>query len=245
MTAELRDHVLVATEHIRARPEVVFSYLTEPALLTAWLCDTALAEGRPGGALRLDMGPVQVLGSYLVVEPPHRAGFTWDVPGWADPPPASSTVKIALPPDGSDGKDTLVVLTHRGLPTAQRNGHRHRDRKLMFSASSHSSSGMLPSRCGCAGAIDDDVESSTSFWAPETLRRVRSDERRLLRCVLVRERALVTTAAPASRKRRAMAAPMPREPTVTRTRRRANSAGSWAISLYKAILLSFVADTTT
>jgi len=97
VTAELRDHVLVATEHIRARPEVVFPYLTEPALLTAWLCDTALAEGRPGGALRLDMGPVQVLGSYLVVEPPHRVGFTWDVPGWADPPPASSTVKIALP----------------------------------------------------------------------------------------------------------------------------------------------------
>lgn len=123
MTAELRDDVLVATEHVRARPEVVFPYLTEPALLAAWLCDTALAEARPGGALRLDMGQVQVLGHYLVVDPPHRVVFTWGVPGWADLPPASSTVEVALTADGPDGEDTLVVLTHRGLPAARRDGH--------------------------------------------------------------------------------------------------------------------------
>lgn len=124
MTAELHSDVLVATEHVRARPDVVFEYLTEPALLAAWLCDTALVERRPGGALRLDMSQVQVLGSYLVVEPPSRVVFTWGVPGWADLPPGSSTVEVVLTPDGPDGEDTLVVLTHRGLPTARRDGHR-------------------------------------------------------------------------------------------------------------------------
>ncbi len=124
MTAELRDDVIVATEHVRARPEVVFPYLTEPALLATWLCEIARAQGRPGGALRLDMGQVQVVGSYLVVEPPRRVVFTWGVPGWADLPPASSTVEIVLTPDSADGEDTLIVLTHRGLPAPRRDGHR-------------------------------------------------------------------------------------------------------------------------
>lgn len=124
MTAELGDDVLVVTEHVRARPEVVFPYLTESALLAAWLCDTALAEGRPGGALRLDMGEVQVLGSYLVVDPPRRVVFTWGVPEWADLPPGSSTVEVTLTPDGPNGENTLIVLTHRGLPAARRDGHR-------------------------------------------------------------------------------------------------------------------------
>ncbi len=123
MTAERHDDVIVATEHVRARPEVVFPYFTEPELLAAWLCETAVAEGWPGGALRFDMGAVQVLGSYLVVEPPHRIVFTWGVPGWADLPPGSSTVEVTLSPDGPDGSDTLVVLTHRAVPPARRDSH--------------------------------------------------------------------------------------------------------------------------
>jgi uncharacterized protein YndB with AHSA1/START domain len=43
VTAEIRHDVIVATEHIKAPPEVVFPYFTDPALIrtlyneaTAW-----------------------------------------------------------------------------------------------------------------------------------------------------------------------------------------------------------------
>jgi hypothetical protein len=36
-------------------------------------------------------------------------------------PPGGSTVEIVLTPDGDD---TLVVLTHRGLPASRLDGHR-------------------------------------------------------------------------------------------------------------------------
>ena len=37
MTAEIRNDVIVATEHIKAPPEVVFPYFTHPALIVTWI----------------------------------------------------------------------------------------------------------------------------------------------------------------------------------------------------------------
>ncbi|BEP14213.1 hypothetical protein acdb102_25240 [Acidothermaceae bacterium B102] len=121
MTAEIRDDVIIATEHIKAPPEVVFPYFTDPALIVEWIGDRASLDPRPGGVFSLDMGESLARGSYLTVEPPYRVVFTWGIPGNDTLPPGSSTVEVVLTPDGDD---TLVVLTHRGLPSTYLDSHR-------------------------------------------------------------------------------------------------------------------------
>lgn len=115
MTAEIHDDVIVATEHIKAPPEVVFPYLTDPALIVTWIGIRAELDPQPGGVFSLDMGEVVARGAYLTVDPPHRVVFTWGIPGNDALPSGASTVEVVLTPDGDD---TRVVLTHRGLPAA-------------------------------------------------------------------------------------------------------------------------------
>jgi uncharacterized protein YndB with AHSA1/START domain len=119
--AEVRRDVVVATEHIQAPPEVVFPYFTDPALIVAWIGERAELDPRPGGVFALDMGDVAAHGVYLAVEPPYRVVFTWGIPGDDALPPGGSTVEVVLTPDGDD---TLVVLTHRGLPASRIGDHR-------------------------------------------------------------------------------------------------------------------------
>ncbi|MFG1829848.1 SRPBCC domain-containing protein [Micromonospora chersina] len=57
----------------------------------------------------------------LTVEPPYRVVFTWGIPGNDALPPGGSTVEIVLTPDGDD---TMVVLTHRGVPPTLHGTHR-------------------------------------------------------------------------------------------------------------------------
>ena len=121
MTAEIQGDVIVATERIKARPEVVFPYFTDPALIGTWLGDRAELDPRPGGVFSLTVGEVVAGGAYLAVDPPHRVVFSWGIPGSDTLPPGGSTVEVTLTPDGDD---TMVVLTHRGLPPAHLGGHR-------------------------------------------------------------------------------------------------------------------------
>jgi uncharacterized protein YndB with AHSA1/START domain len=121
VTAEIRGDVIVATEHIKAPPEVVFPYFTDPALIVTWIGDRAQLDPQPGGAFVLEMGEKQAHGAYLAVEPPYRVVFSWGVPGSDTLPPGSSTVEVVLTPDGDD---TLVVLTHRGVPSTELDRHR-------------------------------------------------------------------------------------------------------------------------
>jgi uncharacterized protein YndB with AHSA1/START domain len=121
VTAEIRNDVIVATEHIKAPPEVVFPYLTDPALIVKWIGDRAELDPQPSGVFALDMGEVAAHGTYITVEPPHRVVFSWGIPGSDTLPPGGSTVEVALTPDGDD---TIVVLTHRGLPATQIGTHR-------------------------------------------------------------------------------------------------------------------------
>lgn len=113
MPAEIRENVIVATEHIKAPPEAVFPYLTDPALIISWIGVRAELDPRPGGVFLLDMGEIVASGNYIAVEPPHRVVFTWGIPGDEALPPGKSTVEVVLMAEGSD---TLVRLTHRGLP---------------------------------------------------------------------------------------------------------------------------------
>ena len=121
MTAEIHNHVVVATEHINASPEVVFPYFTDPELIVAWIGERAELDAQPGGVFFLDMGEVVALGTYITVEPPYRVVFSWGSPGNNALPPGSSTVEVVLT---TDGEDTRVVVTHRGLPSTQLDIHR-------------------------------------------------------------------------------------------------------------------------
>ena len=102
MPAEIHDSVIVATEHIKAPPEIVFPYFTDPALIVTWIGEQAELDPRPGGVFALDMGDVAAHGTYLVVEAPHRVVFSWGIPGDTTLPPAASTVEVVLTPDGDD-----------------------------------------------------------------------------------------------------------------------------------------------
>lgn len=121
MPAEISGGVVVATEHVKASPEVVFPYFTDPALIVEWIGERAELDPRPGGVFALDMGEVLARGAYVAVDPPYRVVFTWGVRGDDALPPGGSTVEVVLTPDGDD---TLVVLTHRGLPSTHVGDHR-------------------------------------------------------------------------------------------------------------------------
>ncbi len=105
---------LVKEIYIEAPRELVFKYLTEPALLLRWMGLTANLDPRPGGIFRIDPNGRDVIrGAFLEVAPFSRIVFTW---GWegdgARIPAGSTTVEIELEEKGSG---TLVRLTHRGL----------------------------------------------------------------------------------------------------------------------------------
>jgi uncharacterized protein YndB with AHSA1/START domain len=104
--------------HIAARPEIVFGFFTDPAMMVRWKGLRATLDPRPGGVYRVDVNGRDVArGEYLEVTPHRRIVFTW---GWEGEnsllPPGASTVEVTLIPDG-DG--TLVRLRHSGLPTEE------------------------------------------------------------------------------------------------------------------------------
>jgi uncharacterized protein YndB with AHSA1/START domain len=101
---------------IGARPEDVFPYLTDPALITMWMGDWAALDPRPGGQFTVDINGVPVRGRYLTVDPPRRVVVSWGVAGSDVMPPASTTVEITL---RRDGNETVLELRHTDLPPEQ------------------------------------------------------------------------------------------------------------------------------
>ena len=118
------EGVVEVERRIAARPETVFSYLTDPERFRRWQGIDAELDPRPGGLFRFKTTAhphYTASGQYVEVDPPTRIVFTW---GWEPNddlaegqhglPPGSSTVEFLLVPDG-DG--TLLRLTHSGLPS--------------------------------------------------------------------------------------------------------------------------------
>ena len=84
---------------IEARPEVVFTYFTDPAKMARWMGVDHKLDPVPGGVFLVDVnGRDTTMGEYLEVDAPRRVVFTW---GWRDStelPPGSSTVEVDLIP---------------------------------------------------------------------------------------------------------------------------------------------------
>src|SRR6266567_2081307 len=75
------DHEVVEREiHIAARPEIVFSFFTDPEKLVRWLGIRATLNAQPGGACHIHINERDLVGGqYLEVVPYSRVVFTW---GW-------------------------------------------------------------------------------------------------------------------------------------------------------------------
>jgi uncharacterized protein YndB with AHSA1/START domain len=112
--------MISASVRIAAPPDVVFPYFTDPKLIVTWIGERAELDARAGGTFAVDFGSVAARGAYVVVDPPNRVVFTWGVPGDDTLPPGSSTVEVVLV---ADGDDTIVDLTHRGLPPDREPAH--------------------------------------------------------------------------------------------------------------------------
>jgi uncharacterized protein YndB with AHSA1/START domain len=119
---------IVREIHIRATPETVFEFFTDPGKVTRWLATEATLDPRPGGTCHQEHaredgsgGSYHMRGEFLEVSPPERVVFTW---GFTDPdvgvPPGSSVVGVTLTPD--DG-GTQLRLEHRDLPVATIESH--------------------------------------------------------------------------------------------------------------------------
>ncbi len=112
---------LIMRRHIAASRETVFAFLVEREKLLRWLGVGADLDPVAGGKVRIDVtGGDVVEGEFLEITPPERVTFTWGWLGSRDVPPGSSTVTFDLV---ADGADTLLTLTHTGLPNGEDDSH--------------------------------------------------------------------------------------------------------------------------
>jgi uncharacterized protein YndB with AHSA1/START domain len=114
MSVPTSEHVVELEIRLEGSPEEVFPYLIESERYARWQGVRADLDPRPGGLYRVWMDADTVArGTYVEVDAPTRVVFTWGWEGDANVPPGSTTVSIALRPDG-DG--TILSLRHSGLP---------------------------------------------------------------------------------------------------------------------------------
>jgi uncharacterized protein YndB with AHSA1/START domain len=106
---------------IAAPPGVVFELLVDAEQMSRWMGLRNELSAEPGGRLRIEINGRDVAaGHYVTVERPTRVVFTWGWEASAEMPPGSSTVEIALEPEG-DG--TLLTLAHHDCPPAMLDAH--------------------------------------------------------------------------------------------------------------------------
>jgi uncharacterized protein YndB with AHSA1/START domain len=112
------------TLRIRARPETVWRFWTDPQRMCQWWGAVAELDPQPGGVYRVEMGTGPIMrGEYLVLEPYERLVFSF---GWEptdhapDVAPGSSRVEVTLV---ADGGDTILTLRHTGIATQLADEH--------------------------------------------------------------------------------------------------------------------------
>ena len=108
---------LVREIMIKATPETIWPFLTEPDSLVGWHGTVAEIDPRPGGIYRvLVAGQFQSAGEYVEVVPMEKVVFTF---GWDEDdhpiPPGSTTIEITLHPEGD--KTACASCTRACRPT--------------------------------------------------------------------------------------------------------------------------------
>ena len=122
MDLSAKSDVLERKIVIAAKPEIVFSFFTDPVKLARWKGMRAELDPRPGGIYRVNINGRDVArGEYIEIVPHSRIVFTWGWEGENSPlPPGTSTVEITLV---ADGRGTIVHLRHLDLPPEQYDFH--------------------------------------------------------------------------------------------------------------------------
>jgi uncharacterized protein YndB with AHSA1/START domain len=115
----MQDDLVVRREtRVAAPPATVFALLIDPEKILRWMGTEARLEPQPGGLYLVNVtGARFARGAFQEVVPVHRLAYSFGWDGSEVVPPASSLVEIDLidqPPS-----ETLVRLTHSGLPNAQ------------------------------------------------------------------------------------------------------------------------------
>ena len=129
MTATEGAPVLVVRRQMAIPRERVFQAWLDSDSLARWMCPmgmthaTVTVDPRVGGGFRIVMegpthGAVEHTGEYLAIDPPSLLSFTW-ISKHTDQ--RATVVTIELHERGSG---TELVLTHRGLPATEVEGHR-------------------------------------------------------------------------------------------------------------------------
>ncbi len=96
---------------IEAKPETVFSYLTEAARMKEWFGEIVEADPRPGGVFHVGSHRgMHCRGEYVEVVPHEKVVFTWG--GIEGIEPGSSTVEIVLK---AEGQGTRLKLRHYNI----------------------------------------------------------------------------------------------------------------------------------
>jgi uncharacterized protein YndB with AHSA1/START domain len=108
------DAVVEHEVRIRASPDSVFEFFTDPRKMVQWMGIEATLDPRPGGVCRVSpSGQATMSGEFVELDPPRRVVFTW---GWETEllktPPSSTLVEVLLT---QHGEDTVVRLSHRRL----------------------------------------------------------------------------------------------------------------------------------
>ena len=103
---------------VKAKPETIFRYFTDPERFSAWLDSPVEMSPELNTTLRIHFDDCNsvVAGKIVEIEQDQKIVFTWGVesgPQHDTMPPGSSTVSITLEAS-KDG--TLVTLRHEGLP---------------------------------------------------------------------------------------------------------------------------------
>jgi uncharacterized protein YndB with AHSA1/START domain len=109
--------------------ERVFEAWLDSESLAQWMRPSATTHAtvtvdpRVGGGFRIVMegashGCVEHTGEYLTIEPPTRLSFTW-ISKHTDQRPTVVTIEFHERDGGTE-----LVLTHRGLPPREVEGHR-------------------------------------------------------------------------------------------------------------------------
>ncbi|MCY9697410.1 SRPBCC family protein [Paenibacillus alginolyticus] len=106
---------------IDCRPEILFSFFTDPEKMVRWMGRHILLEPSIGGKYRIDVNGSDIaMGEYKEIIPNEKIVMTW---GWEKSkvvPPGSSTLEFTFT---AKDKGTVLLLTHYDLPVEEVASH--------------------------------------------------------------------------------------------------------------------------